>query len=351
MASNSEYAGYRLEILVSIFTPVQVAAVVIRFYSRTLTVRPYTADDWLVIASLLSQFVMAASILASVKLNAIGDQAESIVETDPAASTRFYQFLVFWSVWYLATFSLPKLAICLLYRRLFPQRAVSIIMWLTAIVLVATVIAGLIANLAACRPFDAHWAHPEVQRTHCIDKVPLFLWVNFPNIVTDIVMLILPLPIVWKLRISFQLKVALTTTFLIGSTGLAASILRFRSFADNNSAVELLTWTLLEPGIYLISACLLMCRPLLDKFSRKFGWTNNRHSEPYASSNPHKLRRSVEDGDVHDSTTALESNTTTEGALGQLSGNNYNSSNNIIVTTNINQSWEGPSVPTSDLDR
>lgn len=76
-------------------------------------------------------------------------------------------------------------------------------MCLTAAILIGTAIAGLVIDLAACMPFDAHWASLEVQKAQCIDKEPLFLWFNFPNIVTDVVMLILPLPIVWKLQTPF----------------------------------------------------------------------------------------------------------------------------------------------------
>jgi hypothetical protein len=54
--------------------------------------------------------------------------------------------------------------------------------------------------------------------------------------------------------------------------GLVASILRFHTFFVTNSftdgtydAVELIIWTVAEPGIYLISACLLTYRPLLER--------------------------------------------------------------------------------------
>lgn len=58
--------------------------------------------------------------------------------------------------------------------------------------------------------------------------------------------------------------------------GLIASILRFVAFSNTNSfidatfnAVELIIWTVAEPGIYLIAACLMTYRPLLEKFSPK----------------------------------------------------------------------------------
>ncbi|KAH9985242.1 hypothetical protein F4779DRAFT_612164 [Xylariaceae sp. FL0662B] len=61
------------------------------------------------------------------------------------------------------------------------------------------------------------------------------------------------------------------------SSGLLASILRFNSFYSTNSfidatfhAIELIIWTIAELGIYLISACLLMFRPLLEKVNLGF---------------------------------------------------------------------------------
>jgi hypothetical protein len=150
----------------------------------------------------------------------------------------------------------------------------------------------------------------------------------------------------------------------LANRGLVASILRFHSFANNNSfidltytAVELLVWTLLEPGIYLISACLLMSRPLLDKFARKIGSGGRTQAAVYGSSGSRKLGRSVgrsvEDGDVNGSTIALGTKSAPGGVFRQLPDDGYNypyPSNNIVVTTHIDQSWaDGTSVPMSNL--
>lgn len=58
------------------------------------------------------------------------------------------------------------------------------------------------------------------------------------------------------------------------NSGLVTSILRFVTFANNNSfidptfaAVKLSIIGLAEPGTYLISACLATYRPLLEKFN------------------------------------------------------------------------------------
>lgn len=75
---------------------------------------------------------------------------------------------------------------------------------------------------------------------------------------------------------------------LYESSGLVTSIIRFVMFFRNNAvadgtwtAVDLETWTQIEPGVYLISACLMTYRPLLESINRrwfvkKFSGVSNR---------------------------------------------------------------------------
>jgi hypothetical protein len=129
----------------------------------------------------------------------------------------FFKYLVAISAWYTSTVSLGKLAICCFYRRLFPQKPVLIVVGATAAVLIGNSIASTIVILAACKPFSANWGPVEVQATHCINKEALFVWATLPNILTDAVLLAVPIPIVLRLHASNGLKVGLLATFLFGS--------------------------------------------------------------------------------------------------------------------------------------
>ena len=58
-------------------------------------------------------------------------------------------------------------------------------------------------------------------------------------------------------------------------SGLITSIVRFTTFFQQNSfqdgtwsAVDLIIWTQIEGGVYLISACLMTYRPLLERMGR-----------------------------------------------------------------------------------
>ncbi|KAL9135374.1 MAG: hypothetical protein Q9175_003439 [Cornicularia normoerica] len=88
-------------------------------------------------------------------------------------------------------------------------------------------------------------------------------------------MLILPVKVVWNLHTSTRLKIGLIATFVTGSFGLVTSIIRFTTFFQKNSfvdgtwsAVDLEIWTQVETGVYLISACLMTYRPLLERIGK-----------------------------------------------------------------------------------
>lgn len=56
---GTPYIGTTLASFIAWYTPLQVIAVVGRYYARRLTARPRGPDDVLVLASLLGQFVAA----------------------------------------------------------------------------------------------------------------------------------------------------------------------------------------------------------------------------------------------------------------------------------------------------
>lgn len=153
---------------------------------------------------------------ACLKHAGVGYHITWVVENHPEAAEAFFKYLIAISSWYWATISLSKLAICIFYRILFPQKSVFIILCLVAGILIFTAVVSFTVGLAACRPFEAQWAATAVQAEKCINKEKLYVWSTFPNIVTDVVLLVLPLPIIWKLHTSRQLKIALSGTFLLG---------------------------------------------------------------------------------------------------------------------------------------
>ena len=126
------------------------------------------------------------------------------------------KYLVAIATIYFGGANIPKLAILALYRRLFPNKSNRVPIYMLMSILIALSISTMVISLAACRPFAANW-NPGLPDSHCIDKEAFFRFGSLPNIITDIVMLILPIRVVWNLHTTTRLKIGLTITFMTGS--------------------------------------------------------------------------------------------------------------------------------------
>lgn len=57
-----------------------------------------------------------------------------------------------------------------------------------------------------CIPIEKIW-NPEVQGT-CLSQYRVFLGAAIPNVVTDALLLVVPLPLLWKLQTSWRNKIS-----------------------------------------------------------------------------------------------------------------------------------------------
>lgn len=239
-AVSAVYSGNKLTIFTICFIPVQIVCVALRYFARHLTQASWGVDDVLVSISLISQLCMAGISIGqyivfilqrwcflctcvkywldveSIKHAGVGYHIPYLLETAPYKVTLWGKYLVAISILYFGSFNIPKLAILALYHRLFPQKNIRIAIHILMGVLVTQTISVVVAAFCACKPFAANWSST-LPGTVCINKEALFIWSSFPNIVTDIIMLVLPIRIVWNLHISNRLKLGLTITFIVGS--------------------------------------------------------------------------------------------------------------------------------------
>ena len=111
---------------------------------------------------------------------------------------------------------LSKLCILCLYLRIFTTRTYRRITKGLAAVLIVFCFACVLVTSLSCRPFAYIWDNT-IEGGYCIDLLAFFRSVSIPNLVTDLIILVLPLPVIWKLHVTFAQKVGLTFTFLTGS--------------------------------------------------------------------------------------------------------------------------------------
>ena len=124
-----------------------------------------------------------------------------------------------WLVLYGASVALSKLAILLLYLRVFTTQwyGFTLVLILISIVVIGTGVTNAFAAIFQCSPVSYTW-DKTVEDGKCLNNLAFARFMAIPNVVDGFVMLAMPIPLVWQLNLAIQQKVALTATFLHGIT-------------------------------------------------------------------------------------------------------------------------------------
>ena len=105
-------------------------------------------------------------------------------------------------------------ALCLL-QRIFPGSGFKRFIWgVGGFVLIYSLLQTL-GIIFPYVPIKAIWDHS--MKGRCIDNIALYLVCSILNIMTDVIILCLPTPQLWRLHISTTRKSRLTTIFALGS--------------------------------------------------------------------------------------------------------------------------------------
>ena len=134
---------------------------------------------------------------------------------DPAtlSAVALTEFVV--NLLYNTALTLVKLSALLFYHRLFgTTRSFRIALWITAGICLGWFIAIDFMAIFVCVPVEKYW-NPIIPG-HCLNQQKTFLGTAVPNIVTDLIILLLPMPMVWKLQTRLSLKIYLVFTFVAG---------------------------------------------------------------------------------------------------------------------------------------
>lgn len=149
-----------------------------------------------------------------------------------AAIVRAVKSVYAMSILYPLASALPKIFLCLLYIRIFRvhRRLCQVTYGIIAFLVINT-IAWLIPAIFVCRPISAYWSpHSKNSPAKCINFNYFGTWISLPNIVSDLVILATPIPLLWNLQMSKSKKLGVIFTFAVGALGILGACLRFGSY-------------------------------------------------------------------------------------------------------------------------
>lgn len=225
------------------------------------------------------------------------------------------------SVLYQPTLMATKTSIIIFFLSLARQERVF--RWCNYLTLFVVNVAGValtILSIVQCRPVSAAFQFPISPNSKCIDIVALYLSSAPVNIITDMALVFLPMPILTKMRLPKKQKAILVVTFSFGIFVMVVDVIRIAYLqsaafarvedakADSASSGSTSSgrareqsdfswyaslsfmWTAVEVNIGIVCACVPALKPLflrfLPSFIRDDGDQTNKNGS-YASASQH----------------------------------------------------------------
>ncbi|KAK8135597.1 hypothetical protein PG984_003537 [Apiospora sp. TS-2023a] len=263
----------------------------LRFLSRRKQRQPLKTDDCILIPAILFTLGISISMVYGVSRHAIGYPYVIPPEAhgDALAVTTEQISLagqIQWTFYLLLPLALgcTKLSFLFFYKRVFAidRTGATNILLIGMIVLVSMWMTGFfLTTLFQCKLYPgAAWVSPISQLEHCISQPKVALALTITDFMTDIVIISIPIPLIWRLHLKPAKKFAVTGVFLLGAVTVAVSLLRLifterlarYGFDPNTDAILLITsiqyWGIVESGVAVFAACL----PTLGVLLKGWSW-------------------------------------------------------------------------------
>ena len=172
-------------------------------------------------------------------------------------------------VMYATSLTLVKLSIIASYLRIFPTVIIRRVMYVLGGSVIAVWFVNVFGTIFQCTPIDGAWNF-EIQ-PKCISVMKVYYFSTAFSILTDILLVVLPLPLFWKLKLPIREKWIVTTLFGLGLFASVASIIRITVLHDVQNtdatigAVQTMNWSTAEVGTGIICACVPCLKPLFKQ--------------------------------------------------------------------------------------
>jgi len=119
---------------------------------------------------------------------------------------------------YTSAVMFAKLAALFLYHQVFVTLVYRRIIVITGVIIILQGVIAFILASSICWPFRYFWTQAvDVNDGACGDVMLFYKSYSIPSLVTDVAMLVLPWPILLKLRIPTPEKIGIVLTFLAAS--------------------------------------------------------------------------------------------------------------------------------------
>lgn len=293
MGDHGDFEGRSLAVFVVSIVLLVCASVFVffRIISRGAIVKRIAVDDWLMVLAWGLSFGMTFVVCYATSYGF--GRHEQDVPSD--WQTTLHEATYAFSVLYNPALMAEKTSILAFYLTLSKTRITF--RWATIATMVVVNAGGLaltLLNVFQCRPVSAVFQQQIPPSAHCTDIVTIYLSSAPLNIITDLAILFLPLPILTGMRLPLKQKIILIVTFSFGLFAAAVDVVRIAALqsaaetklseiqnqaqnagSDTSPLQQLdfswyaslsFMWSAVEVNVGIMCGCVPALKPLVSRF-------------------------------------------------------------------------------------
>ncbi|KAE8390747.1 hypothetical protein BDV23DRAFT_172188 [Aspergillus alliaceus] len=178
-------------------------------------------DDYVICVSIILAYSMLVEAVYWARDGGLGKHMDELSDWE---KTVFQKCFFANEISYTLLVPSIKLSILLLYRRIFTVDKFRVASLVTGGLVLAWCLAVFVTVLLQCRPIALNW-NKSLEGT-CINPKQFFFGNAISNLLIDVVILALPIPMVLQLQLRLTQKLTILGIFLLGGFVCIASIMR-----------------------------------------------------------------------------------------------------------------------------
>ncbi|OBS24817.1 hypothetical protein FPOA_05354 [Fusarium poae] len=265
LSANNEAKNTGVVLMLLIISAVFLAG---RIALRTKQTYGLSADDYAMIVSFLFVFAVAVMVVVAGH-DGVGQHVWALTITQLSEVVKLsyvYSFLFASAVF------TTKVSILLFYKRIFNRGSLSfrIAFWFGTLLVISYPIIFIFTMSFCCTPISHYWTQFTGSQGSCIDVGQFFVALAIINLITNVIVLLIPVPEVLKLQMSREKKAGVFGILALGGLVCIASAVRIHYLSVFSREIDttwhmgpVAIWSSFEPSIGIVSACLPSFKSLL----------------------------------------------------------------------------------------
>jgi hypothetical protein len=194
----------------TVLVAIATLLIILRGVSRRIRKSAMWWDDACCLAGLLHTYGMLAMQYHYARVG----MRHHVTEIPPANTVLIAKMLIIYQIVYYNAMVFAKFSYLFFYLRIFVSKEFRVLTWVCMGCAGAYWIGSVLQIFLICAPFARNW-NPLLPG-HCASQNVAFSTIGAFNLVTDVMIMALPIRFIWKLQMSIGTKLALYGIFSLG---------------------------------------------------------------------------------------------------------------------------------------